>query len=165
MIPTILQYGKDYADSPDNYVYHYFMEPTESKDFKCSIPGKIYLARVPKDRMLDKQAYRFLSDVRGDKAQWSSNVQEKVPVFTDNVFGVGWNCSVSYNPGIKRYILMTEHLKSSRGNLGMFEAENPWGPWRTVKYMNHEKGNYFGVEIDLEMTCFYLEYPYKMDKQ
>jgi hypothetical protein len=130
MIPTILQYGKDYADASDNYVYHYFMEPIEANDFKCSIPGKIYLARVPKDRMLDKQAYQFLSNIQGGKAQWNSNVQEKVPVFTDNVFGVGWNCSVSYNQGIKRYILMTEHLITSRGNLGVFEAENPWGPGR-----------------------------------
>ena len=30
---------------------------------------------------------------------------------------------------------MTEHSKSSQGNLGMFDAPAPWGPWTVVRYM------------------------------
>ncbi|MBT4496354.1 MAG: DUF4185 domain-containing protein [Gemmatimonadetes bacterium] len=161
MIPTMLQHGKDYADAPDSYVYHYFMKPFESKTFGCPNPGRIYLARVPKDSLLDRQAYQFLSNIQNGNAQWNSDVQAKIPVFEDHVLGVGWNCSVSYNPGIKRYILMTEHLHTSRGNFGMFEGETPWGPWKTVQYLNHENGDHFGAAKNLEMTCFYWSIPTK----
>jgi hypothetical protein len=48
--------------------------------------------------------------------------------------GVGWNCSVSYNPALRKYILCTEHTRSLRGNLGIFAAPEPWGPWETIYY-------------------------------
>ena len=31
--------------------------------------------------------------------------------------------------GLGRYILTTEHTVSFEGNLGIFESEQPWGPW------------------------------------
>ena len=48
--------------------------------------------------------------------------------------GGGRTVSVSYNAGLKRYLLCTEHLDSYKGNLGIFDAPEPWGPWTTVVY-------------------------------
>jgi Carbohydrate binding module (family 6) len=48
--------------------------------------------------------------------------------------------AVSYNSGIGRYILTTEHTKSHAGNLGNFDAPEPWGPWTTVGYYSNWQG-------------------------
>jgi hypothetical protein len=58
---------------------------------------------------------------------------KKRPVFEDPN-GVGWNVSVSYNPGLRRYLLGTEHTDTHAGRLGIFDAPEPWGPWTTVAY-------------------------------
>ena len=42
--------------------------------------------------------------------------------------------SVSYNPGLKRYLLCTEHDAGFHGNLGILDAPEPWGPWTSVWY-------------------------------
>jgi hypothetical protein len=42
--------------------------------------------------------------------------------------------SVSFNRGAARYILMTEHDTTFQSKLGIFEASEPWGPWKTVAY-------------------------------
>jgi PKD repeat protein len=55
-------------------------------------------------------------------------------VFKDNEGGVGWNVSVIYNPYLDRYLLVTEHGATASGHIGIFEAPEPWGPWRTVLY-------------------------------
>src|SRR5690606_40074440 len=68
---------------------------------------------------------------------WSSDVCSsdlaKRPVFTDAENGVGWNLSVSYHPGLRRYLLCTQHTAIAEGNLGIFDAPEPWGPWTTVR--------------------------------
>jgi MYXO-CTERM domain-containing protein len=53
---------------------------------------------------------------------------------------VGWNVSVSYNAGLGRYLLCTEHDATMGGNLGMFDAPEPWGPWATVGYYSDWEG-------------------------
>jgi len=75
-------------------------------------------------------------------------------VFEDSN-GVGWNLSVCYNAGLKRYVLITEHTASCKGNLGMFDAPAPWGPWTTVAYMNHSRGTHFGKGHVVGNTFFW----------
>jgi hypothetical protein len=58
---------------------------------------------------------------------------------------VGWVLSVSYNPGLKRYVLMTDHTVVDRGNLGIFDAPAPWGPWTTALWLNESEGKQFGA--------------------
>jgi len=53
------------------------------------------------------------------------------PVF-ENRYGIGWCISVSYNAGLNRNILATEHAETHRGNLAIFDAPAPWGPWTTI---------------------------------
>ncbi len=141
IMPTILNFGKDYAGARDSFVYHYFIrkEPTGPGlgIHKGGSPatGKIDLARVPANAMMDLFAYEFFTglDRRGNPT-WSADASQRVAVLEDSN-GVGWTVSVSYNAGIRRYILMTEHTAPrSSGRMGMFDALEPWGPWNTVLY-------------------------------
>jgi len=133
IMPTILNFGQDYAGARDNYVYHYFIDLVGNpSSLGVHIPGKIYLLRVDKSNIEDESYYEFFSGTAGSPS-WSSSIASRTPVFEDPA-GVGWNLSVSYNAPLGRYILCTEHTQTFQGRLGMFDAPEPWGPWTTVMY-------------------------------
>ncbi len=134
VFPTILQFGKDYAGARDSYVYHYAIRLQSAADLQIQTPGEIDLMRVPADQLMQRDAYEFFAGLDGDDSPtWTTDIGQRQPVFEDEN-GVGWNVSVSYNAGIGRYILCTEHSASFEGNLGIFDAPEPWGPWTTVGY-------------------------------
>lgn len=141
-IPTFLNFGKNYESARDIYVYSYYIHPTwgpgnstEGRHgFDVHAPGRVYLSRVPKEAILDRDQYQFFAGMDEDEnPRWSSDLIQKQPAFEDSN-GVGWNMSVSYNKGIKRYILCTEHTETHAGKLGIFDAPEPWGPWATIAY-------------------------------
>jgi hypothetical protein len=149
IMPTILNFGKDYAGARDNFVYHYFIElQGDPVDLGVHMPGKIHLLRVDKSEILtSKSSYEYFNGLDGNgNAVWSNDINVKQPVFEDPN-GVGWNLAVSYNAGLKRYILTTEHTESNQGNLGIFDAPEPWGPWTTVAYMNYSDGTQFAHDF------------------
>lgn len=143
MMPTVCNYGKNYAGARDKYVYSYLIRfqsyegPDDYPDkvawLNCQKPGLIDLARVPKDKILDREAYTFFSGMKGGEPVWTKDITERKPVF-ENPAGVGWCISVSFNAGLRRYLLTTEHTETHRGNIGIFDAPEPWGPWTTVCY-------------------------------
>jgi len=136
IMPTILNFGKDYAGARDNYVYHYFIDLVGTpSSLGVHIPGKIYLLRVDKSYIEDESYYEFFSGTAGSPA-WSSSIGSRTAVFEDSA-GVGWNLSVSYNAPLGRYILCTEHTQTFQGRLGIFDAPEPWGPWTTVLYTDN----------------------------
>ena len=155
VIPTILQFGQDYNGARDNFVYHYFIEPTSAPNGPLIVqkPGRVFLARVPKDQMTTKSAYQWYTGGTGANPSWGSQNQKK-SVFNDPN-GVGWNLSVSYNPHIKRYLLSTEHGQTSTGQIGIFDAPEPWGPWTTVHYANN-----FGSG-EIEQSVFFYNFSNK----
>jgi hypothetical protein len=63
--------------------------------------------------------------------------------------------SVSYNAGLKRYLLATEHGATHAGKFGLFDAPEPWGPWTTVAYENE-----WGKD-HIEVSTFYWNFPTK----
>ncbi|WP_143549125.1 DUF4185 domain-containing protein [Rhodopirellula bahusiensis] len=143
-VPTFLNFGQDNSGARDEYVYSYLIEPTwgpgtlpqTEHGFDVHKPGRIHLTRVPKELVFQRDRHQFFAGFATDgSATWSSNIEAKQPVFEDSN-GVGWNVSVSYNAGLRRYILCTEHSQSHAGQLGMFDASEPWGPWTTVAYEN-----------------------------
>ena len=154
-IPTICQFGRNYAGAREGFVYHYFIHPQSDRGFDAQQPGITYLARVAKDRLMNRAAFEFFAGLTAKgRPRWSSHLSAKAPVFEDRN-GVGWNLSVSYNAGLKRYVLITEHTASCKGNLGMFDAPAPWGPWTTVAYMNHSHGTHFGKAHVVDNTFFW----------
>jgi hypothetical protein len=149
ILPTFLQYGQDYNDARDDYVYSYSIRLQDASELSVQKPGFIDLMRVPKERLADRAAYQFFKGLDWDgNPLWTDDLNERQPVFED-WSGVGWNVSVTYNSGLERYLLMTEHEQTMRGNLGIFDAAEPWGPWTKVHY-----GNQFG-ENHIQPTTFY----------
>jgi hypothetical protein len=133
--PVFLQFGRDYAGARDNFVYVYMIGLEDDSGLVVQKPGRIYLLRVSKTQVFNsKSNYQYFNglDSSGNPI-WSNSISNKRPVFEDPN-GVGWNLAVSYNAGLRRYILTTEHHQTARGNLGIFDAPNPWGPWTTVSY-------------------------------
>lgn len=162
-IPTFLNFGRDHAGARDDHVYSYHIEPTwgprapEGSRFGFEVhrPGRVHLSRVPKDKITRREAHEFFAgfDVKGTP-RWTPRVAEKQPVFTD-VNGVGWNLSVSHNPGLRRYLLATEHGSTHAGKLGLFDAAEPWGPWTTVAYEKDWGAGH------VEVSAFYWNFPTK----
>ena len=155
ILPTFLQFGKDYQGARDAYVYVYAITVKYIRKLSIQVPGEICLMRVPKDKIMKQEAYEYYKGLDGDKNPvWTDDMDERKPVFED-ANGVGWTCAASYNPGLKRYFLTTEHNHSFKGNLGLFESVNPWGPWRVVTYL--EK---FGSP-DIQPTAFFWNFSNK----
>jgi len=147
MMPTICQFGKDYDGARDSYAYHYLIRYQSEEgpdDYEDKVPwlvvqrpGVIDLARVPTSRILDRSAWEFFKGTdAGGKPVWTDVLPERRGAFEDSN-GVGWCLSVSYNAGLKRYMLCTEHTETHRGKLGIFDAPQPWGPWTTVAYYDN----------------------------
>ncbi len=136
--PAFIQFGQSYSAIADtgldpDFVYFYAIEPSPgpARELAIQTPGRVYLLRVHRKQMGNRAAYEVFTG-RPD-TPWSSNLRWKYPVFHDPA-GTGWNLSAIYLPDIRRYLLITEHQRSFRGNMGIFESENPWGPWKTVAY-------------------------------
>jgi hypothetical protein len=134
IFPTFLQFGKDYQGARDTNVYIFATNLKDADALQVQTPGEIVLLRVPATRLMERAAYEFFAglDSRG-RPTWTTTLGGRKPVFSDRN-GVGWNVSGSFNPGLNRYILMTEHTETSLGYFGVFDAPEPWGPWTTVKY-------------------------------
>lgn len=142
IVPTFLVCGKDNRAAQDDYVYSYFIRPQyvgvhqrgdEGFGLEVHKPGALFLARVPQDRIFaGRDAYEWFTGMNGGQPSWGL-LTEKRSVF-ENPDGTGWCVSASYNPGLDRYFLATEHRVSHAGVMGLFDAPEPWGPWTTVKY-------------------------------
>lgn len=163
-VPTFINFGRDYAGARDRYVYSYYIQPvwgpgvakkTTAHTFDVHAPGRLHLSRVPQDAILDRTRYEFFAglDASGQPT-WSKDLAAKKPVFADPS-GVGWNLSVTYNPGLKRYLLTTEHTETHAGKFGLFDAPEPWGPWTTVAY-----DDAWGKDV-IEVSTFYWVFPSK----
>jgi len=134
--PTFLNFGKDYLGSRDDYVYVYSHD--ENDAYKPA--DKMVLARVQKKQIKERNAYEFFREVdnKGNPV-WTKEISDRGPVFYNPA-----NCyrnSITYNEGLKRY-LWCQILPAStdsrgtryQGGFGIYEAPEPWGPWRTVYY-------------------------------
>ena len=116
---------------------------------KC-YPGVFHLARVPREHsnIIDRSSYEFFAgtDNKGNP-KWTGDIGQRAAVFFDSN-GAGLP-SVSYNPGVERYLLTTGHgcgAGDSIRKLGIFDAPEPWGPWTTVDYYD-DWGGYTGYRL------------------
>jgi len=127
---TFLNFGKGYSGVPGalaGYVYFYGQKQGQS--------DKMFLGRVASEKLEDRKAYEFFAGPENGTPTWSPEVYKAAPVFNDLS---GDLASVVYVPGIGRYLLTFFH--KGPGQLGIFDSENPWGPWTTVTYEEHWGG-------------------------
>ncbi len=134
--PTLLNFGKNYAGARDGFVYLYSHDASSAYE----PADHMVMARVPKDQMKDRAAYEFFKqlDNRGGPI-WTKNVEERGSVFSHP--GMCYRSGISYNAGLKRYLwcqihpdTLAERGPRFQGGFGIYEAPEPWGPWRTVFY-------------------------------
>jgi len=132
-VPAFIQHGRDHEWSRDGYVYVYATGITDIGQWEVQRPGRIFLLRVREDSISSPGAYRHFAGLDPDgEPTWNEDSQTRQPVFEDPN-GVMRNSAVYVEP-LDRYILVTSHTAKNEGNLGLFEAPDPWGPWGTVLY-------------------------------
>jgi hypothetical protein len=128
---VFLNFGKDDTGVPAplaGYVYLYGAKLAAAPP----AAGRIYLARVPAERIKEQAAYEFFQGVDpGGAPRWTGDSDQAGAVFVDaNNDGIGGGV---YAPALKRYLLAAFH--GGPGQLGVFDSPNPWGPWTTVCYL------------------------------
>ncbi len=124
-VPAFLNYGRNYAGARDGYVYVYSSDGPSAYE---TYDG-VVLARAPKNRIRERDAYEFVSrlDAAG-KPVWSRRIEERTPVFR-----FPRHCQrldVVYNAPLRRYLLALGY--NHGGGWGIYDAPEPWGPWTTA---------------------------------
>ena len=148
--PRFVQYGRDYAGATSDYVYVHFPGTSEGAAF-FENNDLILLARVPKDAILNRSAYEFFMGNGADGApSWSLDSTVAVPVFEFPLMTSVQQ--INYHAPSKRYMMANWAWISYDGNprpdhtgdertgrtghqrtqLTIYEAEEPWGPFRLM---------------------------------
>ncbi|MFC2154829.1 DUF4185 domain-containing protein, partial [Candidatus Altiarchaeota archaeon] len=104
--------GKDYQLNTDGYVYALGIGTEWDWD------GGLYLARVPKEDILNYESYEYFTGVVNNEPQWSESQFDSIPLPGVRAIEQG---SAMYHPGIERYLFLTK--------TNLYDAPNPWGPW------------------------------------
>jgi len=134
--PTFLNFGSSYTNARDNYIYIYSHD--ESSAYKLA--DQMVLARVQTDNIKEWQFYEYFAGFDNQQNPlWTEDIRKRQAVFRNP--GKCYRSGISYNPGLKRYIWCQIIPKAGTdmdprflGGLGIFEAPEPWGPWKTVFY-------------------------------
>jgi CubicO group peptidase (beta-lactamase class C family) len=133
--PTFLNFGPDYAGARDRFVYVYSHDSPSAYERA----DRMVLARVPKGKLPDREAYEFFAGLdAGGGPRWSPDVAGRAAVFESR--GRCYRSSVSYDAGIGRYLWCQTGPGEDprfRGGIAIHDAPEPWGPW-TVAYAAEE---------------------------
>lgn len=100
----------------EKFLYIYGYEEKPGKPFSTR---RLLIARAPADKLTDFATWRFYA-----KGEWKRDVADATPM----IDGLGTEFSVSYFPGLKRYVLVTTENALSDKIIGRF-ATAPEGPW------------------------------------
>ncbi len=134
--PTFLNFGRDYAGARDEFVYAY----STDSDSAYEPADRMVMARVPKRDIRERGAYEFLKGLGAQgEPLWTKDIRDRGAVFVNP--GRCYRSGISYNAGLKRYLwcqVLPESTDSRgpryQGGFGVYEAPEPWGPWRTAYY-------------------------------
>jgi len=129
--PAFCQFGQGYSGARDEYAYIYAPDIIDRSHWGVRVPGRINLARVAVANIEDKTAYRFYGGTHsaGDPT-WVPKPSDRQPIWEDPKNGTH-RIAVSFNPVLNRYLLTTVTV-SRDGWMSIYEAPEPWGPWRVV---------------------------------
>jgi hypothetical protein len=139
-------FGPGYTGVPDwlgDYVY------AISNDENWESGNHIFLARMPKDRVLDRAAWEFYTGGRDTGSPvWVGDEAAARPILSDP--GHVGHPTMTYNAGLGRFILMfgSDVVPHSfamprdfaqanwhrQRELQIYEGPAPWGPWYLVHY-------------------------------
>lgn len=150
-----LQFGQGYANARDEYVYAFFPCDLEDGQSYWENNDALLLGRVPKTQILNRAAWEFYSSDTPSSPSWSSRESDAKPVF--GYYKMTGANHVVYNPGIGRYLMgnysfidrelhprpihQMGYPESSISQLTLYEAPEPWGPWKLF-YRDDDWGTY-----------------------
>ncbi|MFO7947103.1 MAG: serine hydrolase, partial [Armatimonadota bacterium] len=131
--PTFLNFGRNYAGARDQYVYLFSFD----SDSAYEPADRMILARVRADQLTKRDAYEWFAGLNGDgMPTWSSNIADRAAVFEHPA--CCYRSGVTWCEPLGRY-LWWQGLPGGgspdgrfEGGVGVYEAPEPWGPWRTV---------------------------------
>jgi hypothetical protein len=133
-----LNYGANYGDAKDQYVYLYWRIQGEDSTTHLS---RVLPADLEKDpgtagvyEYYAGQGPTGWPDMRGPV--WTSQASRARPVFVDP--GARSITHVVYNSALGRFIASIQGR--SVGQTGLFDAPEPWGPWTTIAYYQNWGG-------------------------
>jgi hypothetical protein len=138
--PEFVQFGPNYAGARDSYVY----VVSQNNDSAYGYSPAIVMARVPRNRVLERDRYEFYAGFDANaQPRWSADLSQRKPIFTDT--NGTQRIAITYDAGLKRYLLTTSHRPTGSpamhtAALGVFDAPEPWGPWTTVYYDSQWSG-------------------------
>ena len=153
-----LDYGQDGKNNVfDDYVYAYGLDSNWRDSFSDIVgdPVHVYLARIPKHGIQNRDTWEFYTGDLEGNASWSApgDINAKRPVLTDtrriyqdttgggvhdlSVISQG---SVVYNKPLDRYI----YTSWTEFTFEFYEAPKPWGPWKL--FVSKDFGRYKWTE-------------------
>ena len=145
--PRFLQFGRDYAGAPDDWVYVYFPGTTGGDAF-FENNDQMLLGRVHKTRILERSAYQFFMGVGPDGTDnWTSDDTIAAPIWSFPLMTSVQQ--VNYHPQLQRYVFANwawisydghprpDHTPDERNmrtghqrtQLTLAEGAKPWGPF------------------------------------
>jgi len=153
--PAFVQFGMNYQRARDDYIYI----ASQANDSAYGYSPDIVLARVRKDRVMERNHYEFFAGLNENgRPIWLPDISKQKPIFTDPK-GTQ-RIAITYNAPLSRYILATSHLTGDKAThtaaLGIFEAPELWGPWSTLYYDDH-----WSVEDGKDCRTYHHRFPPK----
>ncbi|MDZ4287415.1 MAG: hypothetical protein U0984_05630, partial [Prosthecobacter sp.] len=128
--PAFVNYGKNYADARDDFIYVHSHDANSAYDRG----DRMVLARVPKAKVRERAAYEFYQGVQANgQPQWGHDIGARAGIFTNP--GNCYRSQMTYNATLKRYLwcqIGRGHDTRFAGGFAIYDAPEPWGPWTTV---------------------------------
>ena len=159
---SIVQYGQDYQENQDGYVYLYSPEGRKRAHH-------LNLARVRKEHLLDRTKWEyFVRHTSDGGAEWAVNAIDKrgdVYLFPEGWGFYSWSPSVIWNEQLGLYLMasagtqrpgtgdpIATYMHHAPASLKFLWAKQPWGPWQEFYtdeawYGDHEENRTYLPQI------------------
>ena len=93
----------------------------------------VYLSCVDKNKIGDKNSYRYFSGRTDDgEPIWSENIEDAIPLEGTEKMRVG-EISFAYNPILDMYFIMFDSFSIKNGGFWLYYSKKPYGPYSRVK--------------------------------
>lgn len=128
--PSFVQYGRNNEEAVDEYVYA--VSGDQWDNGRC-----LRLGRVPRERIMDRDAWEFASLDSGGNPLWHRELAASGPILE-----IERHISLPemvYIKSLGKYLLLTWALHTNfrtptGSELTILESDRPWGPFRLVHY-------------------------------
>lgn len=136
---TVAQFGQDYRENTDGYVYLYSPNGRWHSN-------QLNMARVRKSDILVRSKYEYFVRRKPDgRAEWVKNDINRRGIVHTFPAGWGWyswSPSVVWNKQLGLFVMAaagtqkqdTSSMHEQTGSLMLLWAQKPWGPWHQFYY-------------------------------